>query len=358
MEINNHVNKAPVALILADCHCGKETVSDFLINWNEAIGICVSKDIRQILFLGDLVLSRSAQTLDILLAIHDVLADCMKRHIRVTMINGNHCKVNQESLRGYCNVFDSFENVRVINEWGELEFPDNLGVGLISYFPENGSFTDKLEQLEKQMFAHSYRKLLLMIHEGIRGGLLQSTENELPTTLFSGWDCVLVGHYHNRCHVGDNVEYIGASRQSNFGEDEEKGYTLLYPDGSCEFIKNRANTRYRVIDVPIEKVDIHLSDRLEEIKEDGRYRVKVRVHASSAQASALDKEKLMTSGASKVEVVTEDLEIKEIAESSFFEKFDSRKIKESYERFCDEKQIEDVELGLSYLAKIELPCGN
>lgn len=42
---------------------------------------------------------------------------------------------------------------------------------------------------------------------------------------------------------GTVIEYIGSSRQHNFGEDEDKGYTLLYSDGSYEFIKNHVNIR-------------------------------------------------------------------------------------------------------------------
>lgn len=353
MDNNNQVNISPIALLITDCHCGKETVNDFLINWNEAIEICLTESIQEILFLGDLVLSRSAQTLNILLAIHDVLEKCQLNGIHVTMINGNHCKVDQEALRGYCNVFDSFNNVRVINEWGEVSLVPNLGIGMISYFPENGSFPSKLEALENYLFGRDHTKRILMIHEGIRGGLSRATEDELPANLFLHWDKVLVGHYHNRSQIDDNIFYIGSSRQGNFGEDEEKGYTLLYQDGSTVFIKNQVNTRYQVIDIPIEKADIHLSDHLEEIREDGRYRVKVRVHSTTAKASGLDKEKLFQSGASKIEIVTEDLDIDEIEETSLFEKFDNRKIKNSYELFCQERGIDDMKLGLTYLSKID-----
>lgn len=353
MEINNQKGNNPIALLIADSHCGKDTVHDFLINWDEAIGICLSQEIKHILFLGDLVLSRSAQTLNILLAIHDVLEKCREHHINVTMINGNHCKIDQEAPRGYCNVFDSFENVRVISEWGEVRLTDNLGIGMISYFPENGSFTQKLDQMEKHLFALDYPKTILMIHEGIRGGLLQSTEDELPADLFYRWDKVLVGHYHNRNTVNDNIYYIGSSRQNNFGENEEKGYTILLADGSTEFVKNQVNIRYQVIDIPIEKADINLSDHLEEIKEDGRYRVKVRIHSTAAKVSGLDKEKLIRAGANKIEIITEDLNVVETKETSLFEKFDNRKIKDSYGIFCKEKEVDDMEFGLTYLSKID-----
>lgn len=353
MDNSKLTAKSPIALLITDSHCGKETVNDFLINWNEAIEVCLTENINEILFLGDLVLSRSAQTLNILLAIHDVLEKCQVNGIHVTMINGNHCKVDQEALCGYCNVFDSFNNVKVISEWGEVKLTPNLGIGMISYFPENGSFPHKLGALENYLFDLDYSKRILMIHEGIRGGLSRATEDELPANLFVHWDKVLVGHYHNRNKVDDNIYYIGSSRQGNFGEDEEKGYTLLYEDGSTVFIKNEVNTRYQTIDIPIEKVDIHLTDHLEEIKEGGRYRVKVRVHSTTAKASSMDKDKLLQAGASKIEIVTEDLDIAEIAETSLFEKFDNRKIKDNYESFCQERGIKDMELGLIYLSKID-----
>lgn len=343
------------ALIFGDCHFGRENVNDTIINWNEAISICEANNIKTILFAGDLVLSRAAQTLEILLAVHDVLKSCLDRGIQVIMINGNHCKVNQESPRGYCNVFDSFTNVRIISEWGEVKINHKVGIGMISYFPEGGSFQNKLESLEDYMFEKTkYDKMILVIHEGIRGGLSESTDKELPANLFDQWDKVLVGHYHNRTKIkGTNIEYIGSSRQHNFGEDEEKGYTILYSDGSHKFVKNEVNVRYKVIDVPFEKVNINLYDLLNKTKADGRYKTKVRIHCLTSQASSINKQKLIESGANKVEIITEDIEEVNVSRSSLFEKFDNKQIKKTYEDFCEEKEIADASLGLSYLSKID-----
>ena len=197
------------------------------------------------------------------------------------------------------------------------------------------------------------RKRILYLHEGINGALSQPSEKELPANIFDEFERVFVGHYHNRCVIPKTrIEYIGSSRQHNFGEDEEKGYTVLYSDGTHEFIQNRANVRYKVIDIEADKVDIHLTDLLDELKETGRYRTKVRVHSTSAKASGIDKAKLLEAGASKVEIITEEPEQVDVAASSLFEKFDSHKIRETYTAFCREKEIEDVELGLSYLSKI------
>ena len=117
------------------------------------------------------------------------------------------------------------------------------------------------------------------------------------------------------------------------------------------------NTRYKVLDVSAERTGLHLMDALREIDADGRYKVKVRVHAPQAAMKSVNKAALLEAGAAKVELIADDEEMLEASSSSLFEKFDSRR--ETYEEFCREKQIEDVAVGLEYLSKIEnRPCGN
>lgn len=119
------------------------------------------------------------------------------------------------------------------------------------------------------------------------------------------------------------------------------------------------NTRYKVLDVSAERTGLHLMDALREIDADGRYKVKVRVHAPQAAMKSVNKAALLEAGAAKVELIADDEEMLEASSSSLFEKFDSRRIRETYEEFCREKQIEDVAVGLEYLSKIEnRPCGN
>lgn len=346
----------PCMLLFNDIHISKDNIPEFEINWQEALSHCKRLNIHTMVLGGDLFFSRSAQTLDVLLAVHDALLTAARMHIDVILANGNHCKVNQEAIRGYCHVFDQHDNVLVIDSYHTLSNPEwSFMLHVIPYFPEDGSFTGKLnEVIENELSAD--KQNYLYIHEGINNALSRSAENELPVHIFGDFDRVFVGHYHNRCTVAPNIEYIGSSRQHNFGEDEEKGYTVLYGDGMTEFIKNHANRRFMVLDVPDDKVDIHLTDRLEELKEDGRYKVKVRIHSSLTGASAIDKSKLLEAGAGKVEVVTEEIHTAGGPETGLFEKFDSGKIRDNYRRFCTEKGISE-ELGLSYL-KPDTSCGD
>ena len=350
----------PCLLLLNDIHISKDNIPAFKANWQEAIDICRKMDVKEIAIGGDLFFSRAAQTLDVLLAVHDALLTAAEHGIHVTIAEGNHDKVNQENERGYCHVFDQHSNVLVCDEYVSLPLGDDCRfvLHMMGYFPEDGSFCTRLDRLKEEALDPK-RLNFLYIHEGINGALAQPNDKELPAKIFEDFDKVFVGHYHNRTIIDKTrIEYIGSSRQHNFGEDEEKGYTVIYTDGSHEFIKNQANTRYRVIDVAAERAGLHLMDELREIDADGRYKVKVRVHAPQAAMKSVDKAALLDAGATKVELVADDEEMLEVAASSLFEKFDSHRIRETYEEFCREKQIDDVAIGLEYLSKIEGQCGN
>lgn len=346
----------PCVLLINDIHISKDNIPEFTANWNEAVSICENRGVRHIAMGGDLFQSRSSQTLDVLLAVYDAFVTAEKSGIQITVINGNHDKVNLEDVRGYCHVFNRHSNVVVADDYLTLsEEGWAFALHMIAYFPENGSFRDKLGSFAAGGL-HKDKLNYLYIHEGVNGALSQPSEKELPATIFNDFDKVLVGHYHNRIQIPNtSVEYIGSSRQHNFGEDEEKGYTLLYRDGSSEFIKNKVNIRFKTIDVADNKIGIHLNDLLEEIKAKGGYKVRVRIHSNNSEsAKNIDKDTLIKSGATKVEIVTSNPEVSGITSTSLFEKFDHQKIQENYQEFCREKNIENVALGLSYLSKINL----
>lgn len=344
--------RIPCALLINDIHVSKDNIPEFQKNWNEALEICKEQNIPEIIIGGDLLQSRSSyQTLDVLLAVRQAIIKATTAGLELTIAEGNHDLVDQEAILGYCHIYSEYPHVHVVDDYTVLEYSDDVVLYVMSYFPENGSFTDRLKDIVDNDFdANKYN--ILYIHEGIRGGLTIPSDDELPTNIFKDFDAVLVGHYHNRCKIKNtNIEYIGSSRQHNFGEDEEKGYTILYNDGSCQFIKNQTNIRYKVIDLSLQDVNSHLLDELNDVKADGKYKVKARISCSATDVQNIDKQKLLEAGASKVEIVTEKTIAKTIEAHSLDRKFDKTGIKQEYERFCSDKVI-DSAMGLQYLDKI------
>lgn len=339
------------ALLINDIHISKDNIAEFQKNWGEAIKICKENDIEEIVVGGDLWLSRSAQTLSTLLAVRKAILTAVQDYgLYITLALGNHDKVNQEEIEGYNHIFSDYKSVELVDEFLEIDYTDDMSLWVMSYFPENGSFIERLNKLKEGL--NQNKKNILYIHEGIRGGLNTPSDDELPAHLFSEFDKVLVGHYHDRKKIsGTNIEYIGASRQHNFGEDEEKGYTILYSDGSTQFIKNEANQRYKVIEVDIVDMDDDFLAYLANIKADCRYKVKVRVKCESSQSSTVNKQKLAECGANKIELVTEQTVVMNTDHKSITTKFDKSGIKEEYTNFCSQKSI-DNQLGLRYLDKL------
>lgn len=341
----------PVALLLNDIHVSKDNLHEFHVNWREAVNICKVRNIPDMIIGGDLWLSRSSQTLSTLMAVKTAITYATNEGISLTIAEGNHCKVDLESYLGYSHLFSEYPDVYVVDEYTVLEFGDNLALYIMSYFPENGSFTDRLNNIIKTDFDKSAYNILY-IHEGISGALATPNEKELPAKLFKDFNKVFVGHYHDRCVIKNtNIEYIGASRQHNFGEDAEKGYTILYSDGSHEFVKNQNNVRYRVIEVNFDEISQFLYNKLSQIA-DSFCKIKVKINCDSKQVSSIDKQKFIEAGATKVEIITEKTQVAEIENHSLEKKYDKGGIKKEYLNFCANKGV-DVKMGLEYLDKID-----
>lgn len=339
------INSSPYALCLSDLHAGKDNLDAFTANWNEALEVCKERGIKNVIVNGDLFQSRAGQTLDVLMAVHQALKNAEQLNIMVFLANGNHDKVNQESYDGYCNIFEGCPNVVVIPNTmviGQI----GLSIHIISYFPETGSFMERLKNISDNLNPGKYN--ILCCHEGISGGLTQPRNDEVPASCFEGFDKVLVGHYHDAKIVeGTNIEYTGASRQHNFGEDIKKGYTIIYLDGSTESVQNKVNTRYHTVNVSSVEEAKEAIKRFDLSKD----KVRVRLSAPKEVCETVNRQELIELGASKVECESTTA-IKLSDQADFTAKFDKANIKSEYSKFCSQKSISDPELGIHYLDKI------
>lgn len=341
--------KEAIALFINDIHVNKDNIAEFNQNWKEMLSVCKRENIADIVIGGDVFTSRASQTLATLLAVKAALTEAVRQGIYITIGEGNHDKTDQEAIEGYNHLWVGLKGIDVVDTHKALYWEGcDFCLLLMSYFPENGSFLEKLDiavvdtlsqypQLKKN-------DIILYIHEGVHGALGDfEIDGELPQEPLLGFKAVVCGHYHNRVKIKKtNIEYIGSSRQANFGEDEEKGYTILYADGSYGFVKNEVNMRYQTIELDAKNVDKYTLDI------DDRYRYKVKVRCNERQAKLFDKQKLMDLGFHKVEVVAETDLPKESAAADIQEKYDKQGIKKEYQNYCNENSI-DSKLGMKYL---------
>lgn len=338
-------------LLINDIHVAHSDILSFDKNWNEALDVCVHRGITEIIVGGDLYQSRASQSLDVLMAVRRALKKANDSGIVVTLANGNHDRVNLNSEDGYCHVFSDYPDVYVVDTFMAYDISKNTVIHTVSYFPETGKFLDVYKDLVATL--DETKTNILYIHAGINGALQHPSEKDLPANMFGAFDKVLVGHYHDRCHIDkSNVYYIGSSRQHNFGEDEAKGYTIVNEDGSHEHVDNQVNIRYTTINIPYRKWDDpKLIKKLNNYQDEGKYKVRLVIECKQEEAQSVDKKMLVENGANKVEIKVTDIKVIETATSSLFHKFDTKQIVDNYTEFCNEKGISDASLGVEYLLK-------
>ena len=109
--------KIPSALLLNDIHVSKDNIPEFQKNWDEALYICDQYGIEDMIIGGDLWLSRSSQTLSTLMAVRQAIIKATKAGISITVAEGNHCKVDQESVLGYSHLFSEYPHVYVVDDY-------------------------------------------------------------------------------------------------------------------------------------------------------------------------------------------------------------------------------------------------
>ena len=81
----------------------------------------------------------------------------------------------------------------------------------------------------------------------------------------------------------------------------------------------------------------------------------VKILCDPEQVKSLDKQFLIDSGASKVEVAQSVTERAKVSQNSFEKRFDKSGLKDMYSAFCENNNIdnEEVEVGIRYLNVIQ-----
>jgi len=232
-------------LLITDTHSDNENAADIEDIFEQAFDICEQLGIERLTHLGDAFNSRAGQTLKVLLSVLKSFKTAAERGIIVDVIPGNHDKTNLEASESYLDLVKLPEKIHVYDDWS-IEFLRRELHCYIPYFKEDTIYLQKIEQLTKRIqelqnsIPNTYDRIYLYTHvaiTGVRNNGGIKVENALKYSMFKPFTKVFVGHYHNSSRVGKNIFYIGSARPKDFGEDDKKGFTVLYNDGTHEQIQ-------------------------------------------------------------------------------------------------------------------------
>lgn len=342
--------KKPVALFWTDLHLKKDNIELCNSIADQLVFYAEKYNIQNIFFGGDAFHNRKEQPLNVLLSFRGILNKLNKAGLDQYYIEGNHDKSDQSISESYISVYEDTIRGKIQTEHDEVFLLSNLCIMFLPYYKEGQlerlrSLRERIKQIRKK---NPDCKFVLLMHDavsGVRNNNGSVVTNDLTTKEFLGFDLVFAGHYHNRSEVGSKIYYIGSTHQNNFGEDQHKGFVLLYDDLSFEYLQTKFPHYLKVTIKEDEQGEI--PSLLEEYRDSKDY---VRFEFEG------DKAKIDKSAVEKLKKEGIDVKYKEsdaITQQSSVEhhSFDRNSLVENYKVFCEENEYEEEE-GLKYLNEV------
>lgn len=266
------IRQQPLGLIITDLHLSDQTVAQVVSIFDQAIELAKQLRVQYVFCLGDLFTSRKGQSELVLRTFRGIIDKFTAEQIYFLTIAGNHDKTSYVSDSSFLDPFVS-EYFRVVSLEENMVF-DRINLMFLSYYDEQLMYQTKLMECMKNL--DPSRDNLLFTHcaiDGVRNNAGIVMTNEVPAHFFAKFKRVFVGHYHNQ-QIFHNIVYVGSTDPRNFGEDDEKGCTVLYDDGSVQFIKFNFRS-YVTVDLLAEDLNPELLRQTQEKLTESNVRLRI-----------------------------------------------------------------------------------
>lgn len=346
--------KKPLFLLLTDPHISEKNYNEVYDVLLQAITACKEHEINTIVIGGDIFTSRKGQLPEPLMIFRKWLQECKKEKIKVISIAGNHDKVNLDEDISFLDGFNDEQNFKLVNR-GFIDLTNTFRLHLLSYYREHGNYPQYLQTQVKQVKNKSVNFLVTHISvTGVRNNDGSEVANNITPELFEAFDVVTVGHYHNASQVGKNIHYIGSTHPQNYGEDNEKGFKVVYEDGEMKH-HYPVFKEFHKITLDVKNITPEILEQLETDAKENNIKLRVDVVGGEVELKAFDKDKLKALG---VDVQTKSKEVVEgiiEAEENDFVAYDASMLMEEFQEFSEAQNIseENKNICLNYLKNLK-----
>lgn len=279
----------PIAVLISDVHYSVQTLEVA----DKALRLAVSKANElevPLIICGDLHDTKANLRGECVKAIMDTLETAS---LQPYILRGNHDQINEKSNE---HSLEFLRNVAVVVTEPQLYFVElETGVFSLGYLIP---YYHDPEELRAYLRTIPGRRRLIM-HQGIEksnAGHYIQDKSAITEQDVAGFR-VISGHYHTRQTIqlpdGGVWDYVGNPYTLNYAEakDPEKGFQILYRDGSLEFVPT--NLREHV-------VLAFTIETLQEFEEDGGFiraiknndLVLIKVSGPTDRLSAINKKRV------------------------------------------------------------------
>ena len=283
------MERKPIGLMITDTHLDEDNFKIVESVHKQAIAATIALGLGHVIHLGDHFECRTSQSLAVLLGMKKIIELYEKANIHLYTISGNHDKTDQSVSDSYIDVYSSdwFHNLD-----GQSVPVGDVDFHFLSYY-EEGAYQKRLKKLKGK--GDNDQKVLIT-HYGVDGVLNnddRAVESNVKSNSFKEYERVFIGHYHNASNPTDTVHYIGSTDPRNFGEDDNKGATIIYEDLSFELLQFSFKSYKKII---IDDFDFENVEELIKEHKDNDSHIRLEFVGKRDELIRVDKKKLNEAG--------------------------------------------------------------
>jgi len=322
-------------VIWNDIHLGVGNEDAVLASANHIVTYMVENKLNTLVFAGDFFHSRTNQTENVLNTANKILELIHSVGIRHILIPGNHDRTSYFSYTSFLDVFSHHPGVELYTEVTNIEI-EGVKVTLLPFF-DDSMLVPMIEESEGGDILISHFEMQGSSHLG-----KTSEKTSITKTSLKKWKKTYLGHYHNTHEISRNIVHLPSLRQSSFGEDSLKGFSIIYDDLSYKIVQG-VFKKFNKLTLNIDELSNEEIKELISIHRDSPDTIRFEFVGSESRLKALDKEQFKDTGIDVKLKFEKKYSIEEVELPVLIKKFDKEQIFLNFQQFCEEKEYSHEE---------------
>jgi len=300
--------------------------------------------IKNIVFAGDMFHSRSFQRQFVLKTFDRILDKFKQYGIKLYLFAGNHDKTLYNSEESFLDVYRFHPNVEFNYDTKVVEI-EGISITLLPFFTD---------EMLVERISNAKPTDILISHFEMQGSCNLgnvSKNDSITQKSLKKFKKVYLGHYHNHHEITKDIVHLPSLLQNNFGEDNKKGFAVIYDDLSYELIKGKFKELSKIT-INLNKQSSEEINKLINKYKDSNNTIRFEITGEKTKVKSFDTKIFNGTNIGFIKTY-EEKEINKIE----LEKVKSKKVYNKkevlgvFEEFCDSKQY-DKKQGLELVNKL------
>lgn len=343
--------KKPIFIAVTDIHLEQNNLEQRKGLFIQVKAIMEQLAVKKLMILGDVFESRKAIPENVLNCFGEIITDLHDAGIETFAIPGNHDKLIYLKRESYLTPFEHYPSFTLFQDNGVVQI-GGFSIFMFPFYDQEIWIEKFINYFETNKNPVLKEKSIMLSHLAVTGSKNNNgelVENGISRDIFEKFGKTFLGHYHNTHEVNKNIIHIPSICQKNFGEDPNKGVTVVYDDLSYSIInldfKKYVNIEFDLASITKRQIDKIISTHL---ALDNPPYIKAKFYGTESEVKSVDKDQLNRLGVSVKMHIKEIDDSIEYSQHEEIKEYDLQSLTEAFGEFCQVEGLNFKE-GVKYL---------